>query len=427
MGTSDCLLCYTLGIRCKQCHSDDPNKDPGGSHPHPKPPPPPPPTPIVPPRIPSPGIPTPTPSPFVPSTPAYGPPTPEVPPQPPVEPPIEPPIEPPVEPSKPPTPSIPVTPVPVPPPLPPIIPMQPDEEGESSGIMRNDDLPNFGLPLSCFTETLFGKTVVGCFDERGVRYTYLGPAHPNSTTTIFGVWTGPAPFANDIPSKIKGREKPETSGLDSFSLLYTILCYTFGHHVREIDDEYVARIQAAITRGVISPIKNVKEFDSSLRIVRSFQRTGHIFDAVNAFGQTEYATRLGSVPRDSKWMAANAEMSYPMFKLSDTQQQQMKEAFIANPGVMIEDLPTLLKFMESANLTSSYPYLWLSQRQFNTLQSEFAFKSLQEEISTLNPRSESFPTWIQREKNDPFKQAQSTVSLHTLVTDLTASILENLL
>jgi hypothetical protein len=291
----------------------------------------------------------------------------------------------------------------------------------------NDALPNFGLPLTCFSETRLGREIFGCFDERGVRYEYRGPPHPNSTTTVFGNWTGPAPYANDLPVKVKGRSNAETSALDSFSLLYTILCYDFGFHVTEIDVEYTSRIQAALARGVISPFKNANEFDASMKIVRSFQRTGHIFDAVNAFGETEYALRLGAIPRDSRWMDRNAEMTFPVFELTGEEKDRCRSVFALNPGMQIENVQSMLKFMESAGLQASYPYIWLAQRQFSTLQSQYAFNYIQEQMKELNVASGLFPTWDGGKKNDPFKQLQAVVSLQSLTTDLTASILETLL
>jgi hypothetical protein len=83
--------------------------------------------------------------------------------------------------------------------------------------------------------------------------------------------------------------------------------------------------------------------------------------------------------------------------------------------------------MESAGLSSSYPYIWLAQRQFNTMQSEYAFTYMQQQLNALNSSNGLFPAWERREKNDPFKQLQAAVSLDSLTTDLTASILETLL
>lgn len=267
----------------------------------------------------------------------------------------------------------------------------------------------------------------GCYDERGVRFEYRGPAHPNSTTTVFGNWVGPAPYANDLPVKVKGRQLPETSGLDSFSLLYTILCYDYGYHVTEIDREYASRIQAALSLGVISAFKSSAEFDASLRILRSFQRTGHIFDVVNAFGQTEYATRLGSVPRDARWMQSHAEMSYPTFDLTQTEIEMCRQAMVLNPQAQVGDIDSMLRFMEAAGLRSSYVYLWMAQRRYSAMQGTYAFEYIKRQLETITNNNGTFPAWHRAEKNDPFKQLQPALSLHTLTTDLTSSILETLL
>lgn len=291
----------------------------------------------------------------------------------------------------------------------------------------NDALGNFGMALVCFSETRDGFDVFGCFDERGARFDYRGPGHPKSSTTLFGNWTGPAPYANDLPVKVKGRSMPETSALDSFSLLYTILCYDYGHHVTEIDREYTARIQAALTLGTISPLKSTNEFDVAMRILRSFQRTGHIFDAVNAFGQTDYATRLGAIPREVKWMQPNAEMSYPRFEWTSDQMEQIEQAMMMNPNTTLDDVDSMLTFLESAGLQTSYPYLWLAQRRFNQLQSQYAFDYLKEQMDEVTRSSGLLPPWMRREKNDPFKQLQAAVSLQSLTTELTASLLETLL
>jgi len=367
----------------------------------------------------------PDPSPGPPPTPHPHPPTPPptpVPPGPepkPIPPPTPPPYVPPPHPHPPkPTP----TPTPIPDPHFP-------EKNEKNPFphVPNDELPNFGLPLVCFVETRLGREVFGCYDERGVRFEYRGPGHPNSTTTIFGNWTGPAPYANDLPVKVKGRQQAETSALDSFSLLYTILCYDYGFHVTEIDVEYAARIQAALALGVISPFKQSSEFDSAMRILRSFQRTGHIFDVVNAFGETEYATRLGGVPKDAKWIKKNAEMSYPTFDFSPYEMSKLQQTIDLNPDADVTDIDSLLRLMEAADLRTSYPFIWLTQRRYNALQGEYAFQHIKNQLNVMVPSTSAFPQWHKQEKNDPFKQIQSAVTFQSLTNDLTASIFESLL
>lgn len=336
--------------------------------------------------------------------------------------------KPPTDTTKPPVPilpSVPDEPLPKPSPLDPAYPSK-NQKNPFPGV-TNEGLRNFGMPLSSFMETREGREVFGCYDERGIRYEYRGPAHPNSTTTAFGHWTGPAPYANDLPVKVKGRQQAETSALDSFSLLYTILCYDYGHHVAELDREYVARIQAALNLGVISPFKSSNEFDAAMRILRSFQRTGHIFDVVNAFGQTEYASRLAGIPTDARWMPANAEMSYPAFDLTEDEKRMCERALQLNPSARLENMDEMLQFMEAAGLRASYPYLWMSQRRYNAMQGQYAFDYLKLQIQNLATASGMLPAWYQREKNDAFKQLQGAVSLRSLTTDLTASILESLL
>jgi len=419
-----CSICAVSGDKrnCEKCKTPwcpPGSKDPrcaSGPTPTPGPPPP--------------GPPTPQPGPVPPPTPPVPPPTPPVPPPvPPPTPPIPPPT-PPVPPPGPPpgpTPVPPPVPPPGPAPVPPPSPIFPEKNDKNPfpGV-PNDGLPNFGMSLVCFVETRLGREVFGCYDERGVRFEYRGPGHPNSTTTVFGNWVGPAPYANDLPVKVKGRQQPETSALDSFSLLYTILCYDYGYHVTEIDQEYAARIQAALSLGVISPFKSYPEFDAAIRILRSFQRTGHIFDVVNTFGQTEYATRLGSVPRDARWMQSHAEMSFPTFDLTQMEMEMCRLAMELNPQASIEDVDSMLRFMEAAGLRASYPYIWLAQRRYNALQGDYAFEYMKQQLDTISSQG-NFPVWHRTEKNDPFKQLQPSLSLHSLTTDLTSSILETLL
>jgi hypothetical protein len=245
-----------------------------------------------------------------------------------------------------------------------------------------------------------------------------------SSSTIFGVWTGPAPYANDLPVMVKGRQTMERSALDSFSLLYTILVYDYGYHIPEIDREYVARIHSALVRGVISGIRNTSEFDAAMRIMRSFERTGHIFDAVNARRATDYATKLAGVPTEARWIQENAEMTFPSFEFTEDERQVCQQALRLNPHVRVNDIASLLMFLELAGMQSSYPYLWLSQRHFSTVQSQYAFERLQQQIQSLSATSGLFPAWREDKKNDMFKQLEGSISLQSLTTDLTAAIIE---
>lgn len=279
-----------------------------------------------------------------------------------------------------------------------------------------------GLALETFTESSGDQTIYGCYDEDGASYTYLGPTNPASKSTLFGRWTGPAPYCDGLPVIIDGTEK---SALDSFSMLYTIQCYTHGHHVEEIDEAYINRIKAALQRGTISITKHTNEFMTTMRILRSFERTGHIFDSVNMFGQSDYSVRLAGVHSDARW-SEDKDMSYPMFQFTDSEKQRLKDCFDLNPDADLVDIPTLLKFMESAGITSSYAYIWMSQKYFNMLEGQKAFKYMQEQASKLQP-NDSIPTWEEPKKNDPFKQLQPEVTLRSLTSDLTSTILETLI
>jgi hypothetical protein len=311
----------------------------------------------------------------------------------------------------------------------PEVPDEPENRDLGPSIPEpTDNLPDFGLPLICFKEVVRGNEVVGCFDERGTRFEYRGPTHVNSTTTLFGVWTGPAPYANDVPVNVKGWPEMGTSALDSFSLLYTILTYEFGHHSEEINNEYIARIQAALRRGVITVSRNVAEFDTAMRIIKSFRRTGHIFDAVNAFGQTEYSTRLGGVPYSSRWMDANAQMTFPMFEFLPEEQDQLRQAFELNPTRIIKTTDELLAFLESADLRTSYPYIWLSQRRFKTMQADRALEHVLQTIQPLQKSSTILPSWTQDdEKTMEYNQIQPEIRTQALLNDLVANVLEALL
>jgi len=292
-------------------------------------------------------------------------------------------------------------------------------------MSENEEQPEgvLGLPLEVYVNDSQGYPIYGCYDEDGAQFEYTGPSNPNSLSTLFGRWTGPAPFADGLPVIIDGTER---SALDTFSMLYTIQCYMFGHHVQDIDEAYVDRIKAAIQRGTISITKHTNEFMMAMRILRSFERTGHIFDSVNMFGQSDYATRLAAIPADQRW-SEQRDMSYPQFQFTDEEKQRVRDCFQLNPDADLTDIPTTLRFMECAGLTSSYAYVWMSQKYFNMLEGQKAFKHMQDQMVPLNRNADAIPMWEHPKKNDPFKQLQPEVSVRSLTTDLTSSILETLI
>lgn len=321
-------------------------------------------------------------------------------------------------------PEVPEVPLPI---LPPI-PEEPDEPEEPTiaPTNPNETMETFGLPLTCFVENYDGKLLFGCYDEQGYRYEYNGPQHPNSTTTLFGKWVGPAPYANDLPVRVKGRMGLETSALDSFGMMYTILCYEHGQFVDEINQEFIARIVIAISKGVISETKDAEEFEVATRILNSFARSGHLFDALHEEIVEDATGTDIQAHLSAKYMDAHANMSYPSFDLMEDQESALQEAFEAMPNAELDDVPSMLEFMESANLQSSFPYMWLRQKYYDQMQVEAAFQDLKEELLQLNAGSRLIPTWAKR-RDGVFKSIKPQLSLTTLIGDCTASILQSML
>jgi hypothetical protein len=218
----------------------------------------------------------------------------------------------------------------------------------------------------------------------------------------------------------------ETSALDSFGLMYTILCYDFGQYVDEINQEFIARIVIAIGKGVISERKNSKEFEVANQILNSFARSGHLFDALHEeVVEVEASTDIQS-HLSVKYMDAHAKMSYPSFDFSDEQASSLQNAFDNMPNADIRDIPAMLEFLQSANLQASFPFMWLRQKYYDQMQLEGAFAVMKDEISQLNAGSKLFPSWAKR-KDGVFKSLKPELSLTTLIGDCTASILQSML
>lgn len=321
-------------------------------------------------------------------------------------------------------------PEPIPEPLPilPPIPEEPEEPDAPEDVPSNpnETMETFGLPLTCFMENYNGKLIFGCYDELGYRYEYKGPAHPNSSTTLFGNWVGPAPYANDLPVRVKSREGLEVSALDSFGLMYTILCYDFGQYVEEINVEFATRIMMAIQKGVISETKNAQELEVAIRILNSFGASGHIFDAIHEEDVQEGVASDIQSHLSVQYADAHANMSYPSFEFTEEQTSVLEEAFGENSNVDISDIPSMLEFMESANMQSAYPFMWLRQKYYDQMQAEAAFQDLKAQIMSLNDGSNYLPTWSKR-RDGVFKTVQPKLSLTTLIGDCTSTILHSML
>lgn len=132
-----------------------------------------------------------------------------------------------------------------------------------------------GKPLEC--GRTFGNNVdlsnIYCITELGEREVYTGKTNPASTTTLYGKWVGPAPYANDLPVKINGR----FSCLDSFGLSYTISGLIDGHHNEIANKLFIMRIKAAINNGYIHELHDAREFAVAHKILDEFDLKGHIF------------------------------------------------------------------------------------------------------------------------------------------------------
>ncbi len=175
-----------------------------------------------------------------------------------------------------------------------------EEEEEEESFVRRGDTHNLagheanvinGRPLHVITEGLGrksdGSRIFGVIDESGETLSYAGPSHAASTSTIYGKWTGVAPFANDFPKKVSRRNAfggQSFSALDTFSLAYLVNAYTSGYHNKEADKRYVERITAAVENGFISEAIDAEEERAARLILKEFSESGHIFSAGSALG-----------------------------------------------------------------------------------------------------------------------------------------------
>lgn len=146
-----------------------------------------------------------------------------------------------------------------------------------------------------------GSTVFSVLTEEGQTLSYNGPSHPGSTTTMYGNWTGIAPFANDLPVKVSrssGLGGQAFSALDTFSMAYLINSYQDGYHNGRADAMYQRRIKAAIENGFISDSIDPDEFRVANIILRQFRQKGHLFGA-----EDESITSRGNMLSEIELMA----------------------------------------------------------------------------------------------------------------------------
>lgn len=288
------------------------------------------------------------------------------------------------------------------------------------------DTSRFGLALDCFADGVDNRLVLVCLDEEGVRYEYKGPSNPNSTTTLFGRWTGPGAFCDDVPAKVVGRNGRETSALDSFSMLYAIQCYELGHHNQTINVQYINRIGTALERGVISSFKDMAEFKAASRILDSFQRTGHLFDILTKEAELMYASSEGAVHPENKWIEHDASLSYPLFEFSETEMEALARGFEQNPNAKVTNLHELIEWLKTCGMESSYPFVWMQNRVFQYEQALFAADHMLEQLKHVERNSRFLPSWLALSKKS-FVKARSAVTIESIAHDITANIIQTLI
>lgn len=275
-----------------------------------------------------------------------------------------------------------------------------------------------------------GKAVFVVYAENGDRYEYNGPDHPNSTTTLYGNWTGIAPYANALPVKVRGRYHWQTSALDSFSMLYYIQSYTMGYHNVQQDTEYIQRIQSALDARTISATRDLDEFKTALRILRSFETSGHIFQTIAMTASTdEYDVSVGALPRSTlQQIFQDASSTYPLFDFSDEEVAQYKEFVQLNPSIPPPtDVKTLVEYLTEAGLGSSVECLWLKKRLFETNQAEEATKHMVAQLSSHHKGPSylfpSFTTSQQRRTVTPKTSVQEDVMIQAVTSKIISSLL----
>jgi hypothetical protein len=143
--------------------------------------------------------------------------------------------------------------------------------------VKNED-EGIGVSVSLIKGRILPSFANGEKQNGGQRYslkneaqevkTYEGPSHDKSTTTIFGKWTGAAPYANALPLK--------NSALDSFSMDYLISVHENGYHHEMARKLYIKRIKVAIQENTLS---EGKELNAAKTILASFKKDGHIFNS----------------------------------------------------------------------------------------------------------------------------------------------------
>ena len=253
--------------------------------------------------------------------------------------------------------------------------------------MNESKMDGVGFALEVFSKQFSGIVKFGVKDENGLEFIYIGPGQPNSSTTLFGKWTGIAPYADALPVLVKGRNGMITSALDSFAMMYTIRSYTDGYHNEVLDTEFITRIKHALEKGVISPSRDFDEFNISMRILHSFFKDGHMFNIHSDLGKFEYEASLAANHEQGmRKLNMNVDETFPMFKFN-TEEEEMYKRFVEMNGgtslTKIDSIDTLLNYMEHAGLQNSFEYLWFIRQVRQTKRASEAFKVFASYLDSL--------------------------------------------
>jgi len=146
-----------------------------------------------------------------------------------------------------------------------------------------------------------GSPIFTVVSEDGQTLSYTGPSHAASTTTLYGKWTGIAPFANSLPQKVSRTNAfggEAFSALDTFSLAYLVNSYESGYHNEEADNLYKQRISKALENGFISQSIDGDEYRTARMILKEFEESGHLFSA-----KSGSITRQGNMLSELKVMS----------------------------------------------------------------------------------------------------------------------------
>lgn len=245
---------------------------------------------------------------------------------------------------------------------------------------------SLGDPLECFRTTTNGHVVLSVVDEDGQTYQYSGAPNPFSKTTIFGRWTGVNPFADDLPVEVKGRAGPQTSALDSFSMLYYIQSQKGGFHNPDVERMYVARIQAALDANIIASARDFGEFDAAQRLIRSYITMGHLYDILNPVKAYDPSVNLAARYNDKGWMQFNPQTSFPMFTLSEAEKDQYRLFLEVNGGNQLKRIDTLndmLFYMNESGLNNTFEYNWFRGKMADQAHLSHAFEHLKAQFNEI--------------------------------------------